>query len=428
MTNSHNNRSLVAWLYLGSAATSALGNAVATIVWPWLVLERTGDPAAAGMVAMTIAIPSILFAIIGGQLIDTFGRKPLSVISDIISALSILAVIAIDQTLGLNLPWFIIIGILGAVGDIPGMAARQSLVADVAETSGKTLDWLAGALQSVAGISFLLGPAIAGALIGLLPITSVLYITAGCSFLAAVFTMLLRLQPTTTTATQDPTQTNVFSDWKAWADILADAQVQLLAATSFVSSILVAPYLMVLLPAHFQSIDSPGYLGVAMSGYALGLIVCGLIIGQIGTDKRKKLWVLGLLAYIVGFFAIATLQIPTIVIAGMIIAGVGGGLHGPLSTVIITENIPEKLRGRAFSLFNATQLVAQPIGLGIATVLLSWCSIYTLAFGCAILWALTAIASGARGLKVIRDRTQPDNQPEITDANAPDALELKHQT
>ena len=134
MTTSEQCRPTMAGLYLSSAATSALGNAVATIVWPWLVLERTGDPAAAGFVAMAIAVPSVLFAIIGGQLIDTFGRKPLSVISDIISAASIIAVIAVDQTIGLNLTWFIIIGIAGAIGDIPGTAAREALIGDVAMT------------------------------------------------------------------------------------------------------------------------------------------------------------------------------------------------------------------------------------------------------------------------------------------------------
>ncbi|MDN6132091.1 MAG: MFS transporter, partial [Corynebacterium casei] len=73
------------WVYLSSAGMSALGYSVAGIVWPWIVLERTGDPAAAGLVAAAVAVPSVLFAFLGGYLIDTVGRKPMSVISDIIS-------------------------------------------------------------------------------------------------------------------------------------------------------------------------------------------------------------------------------------------------------------------------------------------------------------------------------------------------------
>ncbi|WP_224758599.1 hypothetical protein [Corynebacterium stationis] len=63
---------------------SALGNSIAGIVRPWIVLERTGDPAAAGLVAAAVAVPSVIFASLGGYLIDTVGRKPMSVISDII--------------------------------------------------------------------------------------------------------------------------------------------------------------------------------------------------------------------------------------------------------------------------------------------------------------------------------------------------------
>ena len=59
-----------AWLYLSATGLSILGNAIITVVLPWLVLERTGDPVAAGVVATAIAVPSVLFALVGGHLIE----------------------------------------------------------------------------------------------------------------------------------------------------------------------------------------------------------------------------------------------------------------------------------------------------------------------------------------------------------------------
>ena len=135
-------------MYLGSAGMSALGNSIAGIVWPWIVLERTGDPAAAGLVAAAVAVPSVIFASLGGYLIDTVGRKPMSVISDIISGASVAGVVLVDQTLGLTIAWFIALGIIGGVGDIPGMAARPALVGDVSQASGKTVDYIAGLNQA----------------------------------------------------------------------------------------------------------------------------------------------------------------------------------------------------------------------------------------------------------------------------------------
>lgn len=108
------------YIYLASAATSILGNAVASIVWPWMVLEKTGNPAAAGIVATCITVPSLIFAFLGGHLVDTVGRKPMSIVSDIVSGLSIVFVILADHLFGLSLGWFIALGIFGAVGDVPG--------------------------------------------------------------------------------------------------------------------------------------------------------------------------------------------------------------------------------------------------------------------------------------------------------------------
>src|SRR3712207_7208969 len=58
------------------------------VVIPWLILERTDSPAAAGLAAGLSAIPGILIAPVVGVLVDRIGRKAVSVASDLFSALS----------------------------------------------------------------------------------------------------------------------------------------------------------------------------------------------------------------------------------------------------------------------------------------------------------------------------------------------------
>ena len=58
---------------------------------PWLVLERTGDPAMAGTVAAASALPGAIAAFAGGHLIDKIGRRRMTVLSDIGSALAVAA-------------------------------------------------------------------------------------------------------------------------------------------------------------------------------------------------------------------------------------------------------------------------------------------------------------------------------------------------
>ncbi|MCQ9344273.1 MFS transporter [Corynebacterium kozikiae] len=425
-----------AWLYLASAGLSMFGNSVAGIVWPWLVLERTGNPQAAAIVAAAIAIPSLIFAYYGGNLIDSLGRKPMSVASDIISGSSVVGVIMVDQITELNLTWFIILGIVGALGDIPGMSARAALIGDVAKASGRTIAQLSGINQAIMGISFLAGPALAGFLLAALDITQVLWITAGCSLAAAALTAMLRLHSHSSEGVEGTRSGGSLSDGTAPADAALDSAavagsgavttpagapgvdspsldgfagwkkalsfpvMRLLALDSLLAMMLVVPYLSVLMPAHFQQAGAPHLLGMAMSGYAVGMMIAGIAATRLVKHERLT-WIVGMTFYILGFGFMGWLENSIAVIAGMVVAGLGGGVLNPLQTVLVTETVPEEIRGRAFSIFMAISQVAGPIGLAATSLFLGFSSIYQIAVALAVLWFFAAVFLIVWGLRVL---------------------------
>lgn len=375
-----------AYLYLGATFLSAFGNAIANVIWPWLVLQRTGDPAAAGLVTTCIVLPSAAFALIGGNLIDRFGRKRMSIISDIISAASVIALITVDATTGLTMAWFIALGIIGAVGDI-------------SERSGKTTDWLAGASQGMSGISFLLGPAFAGFMLSAINMTSILWITAGCSATAALLTTLITL------GTQKPghEHSTPAPEWAIWREILHIPAIRLFAIITLVTQILVSPFIMVLLPAHFESINNSTALGFALSSYAIGMIVGGTIIAQVGTSRRRLIWAIAMGFNGLAFIGIAWLSLTPIVIAGMLTAGIAGGMMQPIVTVLVTETIPTSRRGRAFSLLTAVGSLTGPIGLAATTVALGLTSVYRVAMVCGLMGAVVMVGAAIAGVWVLYD-------------------------
>ena len=384
---------------------SALGNSIAGIVWPWIVLERTGDPAAAGLVAAAVAVPSVIFAFLGGYLIDTVGRKPMSVISDIISGASVAGVVIVDQTLGLTIAWFIALGIIGGVGDIPGMAARSALVGDVAQSSGKTVDYLAGLNQAIMGVAFLVGPAVAGVLLASLDSSLVLIITSACSFIAALLTAFLRLakRKLTEEEQQAAAADNALSlrALKSWGQVVRPAPIRMLAILTFVGVALVGPFLGVLMPAHFQNVEQPFLLGLAFSFYAIGMMISGAGIAKVGTSRRRLVWVVAIGVEALGFAMMAALGVSWLVVLGCGIAGLAGGMLSPLQMVLITEETPEHMRGRAFSLFTAIMQFGGPIGLVIASGLLTTLSIYQLAVALVVAYLVVAAWAMIRGLQVL---------------------------
>src|SRR5690606_6440430 len=136
--------------------------AAVVLVLPYLVLLRTGDPAAAGIVAATSAVPGFVAAVAGGALVDRIGRRRMSIIADVGSAASIALLALVDATLGLSLGWFIALGLLGALFDVPGMTARDAMLGRVAQVSNVPLERLAGIKRAGYGLAFLVGPAAAG--------------------------------------------------------------------------------------------------------------------------------------------------------------------------------------------------------------------------------------------------------------------------
>ncbi|WP_300938385.1 hypothetical protein [Corynebacterium stationis] len=237
------------WIYLGSAGMSALGNSIAGIVWPWIVLERTGDPAAAGLVAAAVAVPSVIFASLGGYRIDTVGRKPMSVISDIISG------------------------------------------------------------ASVAGVAFLVGPAVAGVLLAALNSSLVLIITAACSFLAALLTTFLRLAKCELTEEEKQAAA-------------ADNALNLQALKSW------------------DRLSVPHPFGcLAFSFYAIGMMISGAGIAKVGTSRRRLVWAVAIGVEAIGFAMMAALGVSWLVVIGCGIAGLVGGMLSPLQMVLMTLSI-----------------------------------------------------------------------------------------
>lgn len=124
------------WAYLGSYSLSLLGNGVASVLFPLLVLAQTGDILAAGILASVTAAVAAVVGVLAGVIVDLVNRRTVSIVSDVLSAVSVAALPVVDALWGLNLTWFIVLGVLGSFGDMPGMTARETLLPRLVELDG----------------------------------------------------------------------------------------------------------------------------------------------------------------------------------------------------------------------------------------------------------------------------------------------------
>lgn len=380
-------------VFVAAEAFSLFGNSAIAIVLPWLVLTRTGDPAVTGLVAAAAALPAIAAALVGGWLIDRVGQRRMSVVSDLGSAVSVAGLAVVDRVFGLDLGWFVALGVLGALFDVPGMTARETLMGRVARTSGVTLDKIASLRQAVFSLAFLGGPALAGVLLAVLDPIHVVWVTAGCSLAAGLCMLVLPLTAPEVAAADTAGIGGVDT-------IRGSAPLRAMLLIGFGSAVVIAPLLGVLLPAHFNRLDEPTWFGFTMSAFAVGSMVGAILYAVVSARSRRAVYIGGLLLQTVGMVGFTTLHGVWPVAVGSALVGVGSGLLSPVFIVFFTEQVAESVRGRVLGLFNALALIASPLGLGAVALALSVTTLETAATWLLAAWVLVmAYAFGSRGMR-----------------------------
>lgn len=390
-------RTAVVWF--AADFVSLLGNTAMGLALPWLVLARTQDAAAAGIVAACTAAPAFIAAVLGGSLADRLGRRTIAIAADAGSALSVVLLYVVDATLGLNLGWFILLGVLGALFDVPGMTARQAMLPEVARSSGMTMDRASAIRQALFGASFLAGPALAGGALALLPSSSVLMLIAGCSALACLLTALL---PRTLDGQRESSTQPLVGHVRAGFAALRSAPAALAITVLGVGSVLViSPLQAVVLPVVFLSIDAPALLGLTLAVFAVGLIGGSLLYGWVSARwRRRSILVAALVASFVGLAAFAAVPVPGVITVAGVFVGLGYGLLNPMFPVLIAERVPESARARVLGLQNAGYLAAFPLGALAAGFVVQHAGVQAGAMAVAAAWALfVAYGLSARALR-----------------------------
>lgn len=349
-------------LYFTADFLSLLGNSAIALTLPWLVLLRTGDAAAAGLVAFCTAAPALLAAVVGGSLSDRIGRRTMTIVADAGSALSVVLLFIVDWTVGLSLGSFIALGVLGGLFDIPGITARQAMLPEIARAARMTVDRASSIRQSLFGVALLAGPALAGLALASLGPSLVLLITAICSAAAAALTVAIPRAfggRVPTEPGQRPLA-HIREGFRILGSNPTALATSILAAGSVLA---ISPLQAVVLPVIFQRDREPALLGIALSVFAVGLIAGSLTSSDASRRwSRRTVLVLALLLSLVGLCGFAAAPVTGVIVASALLVGAGYGLLTAMFPVLLAERVPENARGRVLGLQNAAYLAAFPIG------------------------------------------------------------------
>jgi MFS family permease len=339
-------------------AVSLAGSQMTWVALPWFVLTTTGS---ATKMAVVVAVEAAALGIVGfasGNVVSRLGPRRTMLISDAWRAPLMAAIPALHVLDLLSFPLLLaLVFAVGAVGT-PSFASKAALVpAIVGEEEGPVGE--ANALLQIANrVSFVLGPPLAGVLIGLMGATTVLLIDAATFAVGFVLIAVFVRVGARVTETDDSRGLAagvrfLFRDrlLRPWSIAIIVGDVGWLAF--FVAM----PFLVL---TRFG--DQPEILGWILGGFGVGAVLGNLVIFRIvrGVDQLLVGSVGEVFMVLPLWLFLADLE-PGYLVASMLAAGLANGVVNAPVWTVFTIRTPPPLRTKAWAAIVATTSLVGPL-------------------------------------------------------------------
>ncbi|MCP4691800.1 MAG: MFS transporter [Desulfobacterales bacterium] len=344
------------YLWTGQIISQS-GDSIFEIVLLWLLLDLTGSNAAAGLVAMSAYLPTLLFGLFSGVLVDRFDRRRVMLFADVIRAMIVLIIPLLYVLNGLN---GLVLGLLTfflASFNTLFNPARDVLVGELIQPRDRLT--ANAMIQTSWQYAFFIGPAAAGVLLSLVGQIHLFNLDALTFLLSFYFIYKIKTRP----APPRPKAGGLRREFgKSWADAVAglkfawkDRRIRtLLLITAVDNLFLMGPAIMGA-PIFIREIlhegaESYAFIQVA---YAIGMVTGTILISRYGWRFRANhiiLW---------GIIFDGITFVPLIWVdsfRGMFVAMCIHALAIPMiiaTRPTIIQNIaPPEMQGRIFSMIS----------------------------------------------------------------------------
>lgn len=374
-----------------SQALSALGTSVSSLAYPLLVLDTGGSALHAGLVGAVAAVTGLLARVPGGVAADRVRYRPLMLTADIARAAVVGTLAATVLTGTVSLPIVLVaVAIEVAFGSVFG-PAEFALVRLVVAPGSRAL--AVGRMQSRTAVAGLIGPALGGALYGVLPALPFL-VDAASYLISALFVTLLRAVGglrAPRDAERDPLLRAAAAGWR-WLR----RQPFLLTATFWLSAlnaVFGAVGLALIVFAQDRG-ASPAELGAMYTISAAGAFL-GAILTPAVQRRLRPARILQLAALVDAAATFALLPVRSPYLIGLI--GAAAFFLAPAATAALfgelSRRCPDELVGRAQSTMTFATGMFAPLAPAAVGAVIDQAGATTGVLGCALAFTLLAAAA-----------------------------------
>lgn len=339
------------------------GSRLAGIAIPWFVLTTTGSAVKTGAVVAAQMGPYVISQALSGPFIDRVGPRKVSVIGDVIVAITIATIPILHGLDALTFPLLLCLLAIVGTADGPANSAKSIFIPEVAETATVPLERVTGLVGTVERTATVVGPAVAGVVVAAWGPTTSLWITAGLS-LAGALIIAIGMPPF------QPKQREEGPGYRA--ELMEGARFlkndrflfSLYGMITFTNLVDTAVF-SVLLPVWAEQTGrGPAAIGLLASTLSATSIISSLTAAVIGHRLPRRA------TYLVGFivgglprFIVLAMAVPlgTVVVVHAV-TGLAIGFLNPVLGAMMFERVPPAMLGRVRTLGGSLAWAGIPFG------------------------------------------------------------------
>ncbi|PKL18516.1 MAG: MFS transporter [Spirochaetae bacterium HGW-Spirochaetae-5] len=360
------NKSFMKFLVLWTGQLlSSLGSGMTAFALGVYVFRKTGSATDSALIILFLFLPSIILKPLGGVLADRFDRRVMIIIGDTGSAGGVLFLMITMLTGDINL-----LEIYSGVAIISTFAALQNPAWKASITDLLTEDQFSrgsGLMQLASSAQHLISPVMAGLLMSITDIKTILLIDL-VSFFTAILSVLV-IKKSLTPAEKNCEHSLIHDFREGWRSVTSNNGVMLLIAVISIVTFFIG-FLQTLLGPMILSFTDAGTLGISQSAAASGMLLSSLILGIIAvTCKHTFMFTAGLVLAGGSFSLIGVTTNIYFITGAAFLFFCSLPLVNTSADVLIRKNIPNEIQGRAWGIIGVLSQIGFIAAYGISGLL-----------------------------------------------------------
>ena len=347
-------------LFFIGQGISLIGTWMQNVGEGWLILTLTNSPFYVGLTAALSSIGVLLFSLYAGVLADRTDKRRFIIFMQIAFMLEAFAVAILVWTQVVAVWQVLLLATLLGIASAFDIPMRQSFVVEMV---GK--DDLMNAIalnSSLFNSARVVGPAIAGFLIGAVGIAWC-YFLNGLSYIAVIVGLLMMRLPRTTS----PPKTT--SAWMGFREVLtylrSERRVRVLIILTAILSVFGFPYI-AMMPVFARDVLNSGATGYGAltSSIGIGAVIGALAIALSSARLRRKgrLMLLGGTAFGVLLILFSGSRVLALSMVLLALAGCAMIVNNSIMNTLLQTTVPDHLRGRIMGFYSFVFVGMAPFG------------------------------------------------------------------